>query len=265
MIGKKFGRWTVLSEKDNKHKIKVQCDCGTIKNINYYSVTKGRSKSCGCLNSELIKARCSKDIHTEQINKRYGRLIITGFKGNEGKDKYQAFCKCDCGNETEVYLYSLKNGDTTSCGCYNLEVTKTRSTTHGQTKTTEWNIWSCMRDRCSNKNSPAYKYYGERGITVCTEWSKFENFYKDMGRRPEGLSLDRIDNNKGYSKDNCKWSTWTEQSRNRSFNVNLTYKGVTKCLSAWAEEYKLNYKCLHKRIQVGWPIEKALTTPSGGF
>lgn len=121
--------------------------------------------------------------------------------------------------------------------------------------------WYDMMQRCYNKQNRRYSSYGGRGIHVCRRWHKAENFIADMlPSFKEGLSLERIDNNEGYSKDNCAWVTLAEQSRNRRTNRRITYKGKTQCLVAWANEYSINKGTLFVRLLRGWSFHKAITT-----
>ncbi len=119
-----------------------------------------------------------------------------------------------------------------------------------------------MRQRCNNPNDHKYRNYGARGITVCDRWSKFEKFLEDMGEKPLGLTLDRIDNNGNYEPSNCRWATLTEQARNKRNNVMLTHEGQTYCLAEWAERTGLTYRTICSRHYSGWDIHKILTTPS---
>ena len=105
---------------------------------------------------------------------------------------------------------------------------------HGLTKTSIHDIWRSMRQRCLNKKNKAYKNYGGRGIKVCKEWESFEIFYKDMGERPEGMTLDRINNDGNYEKSNCRWATDAEQTNNTRANILLTFEGMTKNVAQWA-------------------------------
>ena len=123
--------------------------------------------------------------------------------------------------------------------------------THGLHKSPEYCTWQSMKTRCSNPNHKHYSRYGGRGIKYDPSWEKFQNFYTDMGERPEGYTLERIDNEKGYSKDNCIWATRKQQSRNTKSNVYITYKEKTKCVSDWAIETKLNYYFILKKIKQG--------------
>jgi hypothetical protein len=119
-----------------------------------------------------------------------------------------------------------------------------------------------MMQRCTNPNNTQYKDYGERGITVCDRWKVFKNFLADMGVRPEGMTLDRKDNNKGYTPKNCKWSTRSEQQRNRRDNNVWAYKGERKTVTEWAEQLGMKRHSLYMRVAAyGWTTKQALTTP----
>lgn len=135
--------------------------------------------------------------------------------------------------------------------------------THGKTRTPEHKIWVEMRQRCNNPNSQSYDRYGGRGIKVCSAWEdSFQAFIADMGARSAGQSLDRIDNDKGYGPGNCRWASRTEQQRNTSRNIMLSYNGVTQCVSAWAKQLNYTDKLIWNRLNnLNWSVEKALSTP----
>lgn len=124
-------------------------------------------------------------------------------------------CVCDCGNKTRVSTGDLNKGNSTSCGCLRRERTSEVSLTHGMSKSSTYGTWREMLQRCNNPNNQDFQHYGGRGIEVCGRWKKFENFLEDMGIRPEGLSLDRRNNNGNYELSNCRWATIEMQVQNR--------------------------------------------------
>lgn len=132
---------------------------------------------------------------------------------------------------------------------------------HGMRRTKLFGIWTAMLARCRNPNTIAYKDYGGRGITVCDSWTDFRNFYADMGEPPEGMTLDRTDNNQGYSKANCKWVSRLEQGRNKRNNRVLTVDGQKKTMSEWAEVSGLKITTIWARIDKGWTEVEAVKTP----
>ena len=132
---------------------------------------------------------------------------------------------------------------------------------HGKIESRAYSSWQNMKQRCSNKKHPDYKRYGGRGITFCPSWKNFINFYDDMGEPPsDKYSLDRIDNNLGYCKENCRWATASQQARNNSRVHYVTYQGKTKSLLDWSEELDVSYTLLRKRLYDGWSVEKAFNT-----
>ena len=138
---------------------------------------------------------------------------------------------------------------------------------HGQSMrgkiTPEYAAWKSMKSRCKNNKSVNYHNYGGRGIAVCKRWSKFENFYADMGRRPAGKSLDRINNDGNYGPHNCRWATPKEQSRNSRHANRITFRGKTMCLSDWAAQVGIVPNSLRVRLRRGWNLAETLTTPKG--
>ena len=172
-------------------------------------------------------------------------------------------CICDCGNKREVQGAALRRGATSSCGCWKAE----KLTRHGHARknghrTPTYQCWYAMIQRTTNPNVKQFKDYGGRGIAVCDEWRDFANFLADMGERPEGMSLDRINNDGGYSKSNCRWASRKEQQLNQRRTRWLTIGGETKPLAVWARESGL-YPCLvrNRIVNRGWSHKRAITTP----
>lgn len=197
--------------------------------------------------------------------KRFGRLKVIERVFNEKKNGTKWMCECQCGKRVVVQSSDLKSGHTKSCGCYKRDHLLSSINLHGKRHTRLYNAWSNMKQRCYNKNSERYEDYGGRGIEVCQEWlDDFMNFYNwamANGYRDD-LTIDRIDNDKGYSPDNCRWATYKEQANNKRNNVLLLYKGEKKTLGEWAEEVGMGYETLHSRIFIQkMSIEKALNEP----
>ena len=165
-------------------------------------------------------------------------------------------CVCDCGSVTLVRAGKLSSGQTRSCGC----LRKDLSTTHGLRKSPEYIAWRNIKKRCYNPKHPQYADYGGRGITMCDEWKdSFETFYRDMGPRPSPeLSIERKNNNEGYSKTNCRWASRMEQANNRRSNLLYEFDGETKTLAEWCRELRLDYDSVRNGLRRGLSFEDAL-------
>jgi len=181
--------------------------------------------------------------------KIFGRWTVISRAGATMDSRPLWRCVCTCGKEGIIRGETLRNGSSRSCGCLQKELMRAKRLTHGLTGTPTRGVWDHMKTRCYNKNSKDYKNYGGRGITVCERWLVFENFLEDMGQKPKYLTIERKDNNKGYSPDNCKWATMKEQQRNRRNNLIIKYQGKSQCLSAWAEELGLHRGILRRRLK----------------
>lgn len=171
---------------------------------------------------------------------RFKKLTVVSLAHKDGRAHWK--CLCDCGNEIIVASNHLqKTNGTASCGC--------ARDTHGYSRVGAihplYRVWLAMRERCNNSSCSHYKWYGARGITVCQEWDDFETFKRDMGDRPEGRSLDRIDNNGPYSKENCRWATKQEQIWNTSKARWIEFNGQRKVLSEWARYFGVSSSHVH--------------------
>src|SRR6266496_181615 len=165
------------------------------------------------------------------IGKKFGRLFVESKAPSKYKTSYWN-CRCDCGVTKTVQSSALIQGATKSCGCLQREMVTARKFKHGHNtrangalSSRTYQSWLSMIQRCTNQNLKCYKYYGGRGITVCERWRQsFENFIEDMGERPPGLSLERINNDGHYEPSNCKWATRAEQHRNQRHGNRYTVK-----------------------------------------
>ncbi len=166
-------------------------------------------------------------------------------------------CRCSCGIEKIIDISNLRR--TGSCGCLRVDSLKKRRT-HGKSSVAEYAVWLGMMRRCYNQSSPDFRHYGGRGISVDISWHNFVKFYSDMGQRPfKAATLERIDNNGAYCKENCKWATRREQSNNIRRNVRLTFNGKCMTVAEWAFELKLPISTLQYRHKHGWSSEKMLS------
>lgn len=191
---------------------------------------------------------------------RFGYLTAVEYIGNS---RWRV--KCDCGNETVVRIDNLKTGNTTSCGCFHIRENR-KPKKHGDYKAPLYGIYREMIQRCVNSKSKGYHNYGGRGITVCSEWigdSGYINFkaWSLLNGYKNGLHIDRINNDKGYSPENCRWVTPRVNSRNKRTNKVLEFHGQKMCIAGWADTLHMPPRTLYGRISAGWSIERALTTP----
>ena len=189
---------------------------------------------------------------------RFGRWLVLQEAGGKftkkGRFVPYCLCRCDCGTLKHVCSWNLATGKTISCGCYG----NSFHIKHGKSRNNIYRIWFGIKERCLNKKRHEYYYYGGRGITICDEWLNFENFYRDMGERPsENHSVDRVDNSKGYCKENCRWATKKEQMNNTRKSKIVEYKGVSKTIAEWEDHLSIRKGTLRTRINRGWDIERA--------
>lgn len=193
---------------------------------------------------------------------RFGRLVTIRHIGSNANRVALWECVCDCGQTAIANLQSLRRGNTKSCGCLAIEHGQAMNRKHGSYRSPAYRSWQRMRARCLNPNHKHFANYGGRGVTVCERWNSFENFLADMGERPEGMTLERIDNSKGYSPDNCRWATRKEQQNNMRRNRILELNGERLNMTQWATRLGVTRKFLERRIdQLRWSVERALTEP----
>lgn len=202
---------------------------------------------------------------------KFGRLTVieraeSYVLPSSGKKRSQWLCECECGNRCVVQAGHLKSGHTQSCGCLNRDVVKERAT-HRESKTHLYFVWKSMRQRCKNPNNSRYRDYGGRGIDICKEWDEFLNF-KDWALKngyKEGLTIDRINNDLGYSPSNCRVVDYIVQANNKRGNRVITYNGKTQTQKQWADELGINYGTLENRLYTyGWDVEKSFNEPIRG-
>lgn len=189
----------------------------------------------------------------------------------QSKGKHpRALFQCDCGNIKSIRVDNVVRETTKSCGCKKSEMNlkAQHNYKHGESKSRIYQIYYKMKSRCYNPNYSESEYYGKRGIKICKEWlDSFEKFYEwsITNGYADNLSIDRINVNKGYYPNNCKWSTPKEQSRNRRNNIYITYNNETRCLSEWCEIFDLKYQTILQRINRGWDKVQAIITPPHNY
>lgn len=242
-VGEKIGKLLLL-EKIGRgyHKDamwKCQCECGNI----FYRLTSSvkKGKSCGC------------DRYENLVGKKFGKLTVLKKVENSKRQQTRWLCLCDCGNKIIVDRtnLSINKTKTFSCGCYKKE----RITKHNKCKTKIYSAYIAMKQRCYNKDSKPYKYYGARGIKICNEWlnkeNGFMNFYNWSMKNgwEEGLSIDRIDTNKDYEPDNCRWVNSLIQMNNTRRNHYITYNNETHTIGEWARILNKDYDKLYKELK----------------
>lgn len=203
--------------------------------------------------------------HIDVTGEKYHMLTAIRYVGTDDNHASYWLFRCNCGHEKIIALNSVrkKSGYVSSCGCLDRQAHQENPNhkTHGMCGTRIYRIWKAMKNRCNNPNSNDYERYGRRGIKVCPEWlDNFMNFYSwaVVNGYDDSLSIDRIDNDKGYCPENCRWTTVEKQNNNRSSSLSITYNGENHTASEWEKITGIKSSTIRKRISMGWDVEKAL-------
>lgn len=250
--GKRYGKLLVIGrakvEKQGTYWL-CQCDCGNTRIVNTYSFKAGNPTSCGC---EKRVAHNFIDL----TGQRFGRWTVVSRAEKRPSSKQAMWtCKCDCGNMGYVSSQDLRTGISKSCGCYNIEVIKKRDTKHGCSGTRLYNIWLGIRDRTKREANQNYYRYGGRGIDIYPPWrDNFLEFksWSDENGYDDTLTIDRIDNDRGYYPDNCRWTDYLTQANNTSKNLYIILDGEKHTLSEWCRIKNVDYSMVRGRIKRGW-------------
>lgn len=195
--------------------------------------------------------------------RRFGHLTVSRYTHSAAHGHAVWECRCDCGRTVQRLAKDIKRAKEPSCGCKHATNKAHKNTYHGLTGTTVYGCWARMLQRCLNPKDGAYHNYGGRGIGVCERWMDFADFYADMGHPPEGMSIERRDNDGSYHPDNCYWASKAEQVRNHRRNVWVEFDGRRQVVTDWANELGMPRETLRFRL-AHWSVERALTEPVGG-
>lgn len=203
------------------------------------------------------------------IGKTFGRLKVIEESAPYilpcGQSQRRSLCLCECGKTVVTRNALLRQGHTQSCGCLKkdwFDEHRVHGHTHGNHPSKTYTCWRDVKRRCLNPTFKGWKHYGGRGITVCERWLSFKNFLDDMGECPEGLTIERIDNMRGYEPGNCRWATRKEQARNSRWNKVITYRGITACFADLCERFQKDQFRVSQRLRLGWSLEDAFEKPT---
>ena len=195
------------------------------------------------------------------VGSRFGKLVTTRKIRKDSRGRWYWQCSCDCGGKKRVRSDALLSRKITQCATCTVTQAAEQRKKHGLSEHHLYDTWKNMMDRCYTPTHRSYPHYGERGIQVQTYWHDVRNFIDDMAPRPDGHTLDRIDNDGDYGPDNCRWATKEQQANNTTMNHNLTHRGATRTIAQWSRIMGLLESTIRERINAGWTVERAL---SGG-
>ena len=230
-----------------------QCACGETKIVRQSDLRSGKTKSCGhCRRSNPLAPPIKKKNYKDIAGQRFGRLIAIEHIPNHSRKASKWRCVCDCGKTTYVCLFSLSSGKTKSCGCLKNDKTVQRNTKHGKTHTRIYKEWMAMKERCYRPSHPFFRYYGGKGIGVCEEWrnnfSAFYNWSMDNGYS-DSLTIDRKENSKNYSPENCQWATRQQQANNRTNSLVVLFQGELLPISEIQKRTGESYGRIYRRAR----------------
>lgn len=201
------------------------------------------------------------------VGQRFNALLVVSMAGTKN-NRVLWNCKCDCGNTVVVDTHSLMTNNTKSCGCKKYGNRETHGEAKSGHQTRLYRIWSGMKNRCNNESHIGYAHYGAKGIKVCDKWRDYNEFKKwaFANGYDDKLTIDRIDNQKGYSPENCRWVTNKIQSNNTTRNHYVTVGNETLTISQWADRYNIPCRTIAARLnQLGWSPKEAVMTPIRGL
>lgn len=245
LTGQKFNMLTAIKVigSDNGAVWLFKCECGNFCKNKGSIISNGHIQSCGCLGvKNQIKP---KEIRSGE---RFFDFTVLSRSHKEGHN-WQYLCACDCGKEFYALGSNIRTGNTKSCGCR-------RKSLDGLSNTGAHQSWSGMISRCYNEKVSSYKDYGMKGIRVCERWKDYRNFLSDMGDRPEGMTIERVDFRADYSPDNCKWATRVEQANNKSNNVFLEYHGESRTIAEWSRHLGISYSKIYSMYRKGYTMSE---------
>lgn len=258
----RFGRLVVVERaetrvspcKSKSTMWRCKCDCGNVVDRSLSNLKGTPVPSCGCYKSERTSARKLNDL----VGRRFGRLVVTERAENAPSGLTRWKCKCDCGNECIVIANNLMRNHTTSCGCFKDESRISVHTKHGLSDTRIYGVYGKIKARCYNENNPSYPRYGGRGITMCDEWKNdpeafcewaYAHNYREDADYGE-CTVDRIDNNEGYSPENCRIADEKTQANNRRSNLIIEHNGEKKTLAQWRDYFGMTQWQAYKNFVV---------------
>lgn len=273
LVGQRFGKLVVTEmipgNVSREPMVKCRCDCGIYTLVRTSNLKRGNTKSCGCLHREVLAEKAKERRESNQlpefrapynqthkmIGQRFGRLVVTDIVERDKHGHAMVECLCDCGERTIVRASLLKNGNTKSCGCGRAISAKKLHTTHGDSGKDSKNrrlygIWNTMRERCENRNAQYYSDYGGRGISICAEWHQWEPFrdWALANGYADNLTIDRINNDCGYSPDNCRWLTRLQQSNNKRTSLYIQFEGEIHSCADWSRILGIPYSNLYSKV-----------------